>query len=115
MNTRRQLADLLEALNEFRDRRGWQPFHTAKNLALSVSIESSEIVELFQWMSDPEVEAALDDPDFKSKLASEIADTLIYLTLLSGVADIDPIDAAFKKVALNEERFPVADSDGSQT
>lgn len=108
MENKQQLADLLEALTDFRDKRDWKVFHTPKNLALSVSIESSEILELFQWMSEPEVETALEDPEFKERLGSEIADTLIYLTLLAGATGIDPLEEAFKKVAINEGRFPTS-------
>jgi len=114
MNSKRQLSDLQQRLAEFRDRRNWEVYHTPKNLALSVSIESAEIVELFQWKSDAEVEAALKNPEFKSKLASEIADTLIYLTLLSAAADIDPIESAFEKVSLNEVRFPAAKDEATE-
>lgn len=73
---------------------------------MSVSIESAELLELFQWKTDAEVLSARDDPDFKASVESEIADVLIYLTLLAGELDIDPLAAAISKTDQNERRFP---------
>ena len=52
------MEELLDRLLRFRDRRDWKKYHTPKNLALSVSIESAELLELFQWKTDAEIEVA---------------------------------------------------------
>ncbi|GAB7553344.1 nucleotide pyrophosphohydrolase [Novosphingobium sp. 11B] len=100
------IAELQERLADFRDRRDWKRFHKPKDLALSVSIESAELLELFQWKSDAEIEHASANEAFAARAASEIADVLIYLVLLSGELGIDPLSAAFAKIAENERRFP---------
>lgn len=99
-------GELLRRLHDFRDRRDWAKFHTPRNLAMSLSIECAELLELFQWKSDEEVFDDAATPDFEAKAADEIADVLIYLTLLAGSLNIDPLEAAFAKVERNEARFP---------
>ncbi|MEM9684284.1 MAG: nucleotide pyrophosphohydrolase, partial [Pseudomonadota bacterium] len=77
------LADLTEELIAFRDARDWRRFHSLKNLIMSVGIESGELLELTQWHDDEAVEAAIDDPEFRERLAEECADVLIYLLLIA--------------------------------
>jgi NTP pyrophosphatase (non-canonical NTP hydrolase) len=99
--------ELHRILVEFRDRRDWRRFHTPKNLAMSVSIESAELLELFQWKLDEDLCSDVKKEGFVAEVAGEIADVMIYLTLLAGELGIDPIDAAIAKIAHNEKRFPV--------
>ena len=103
------ITELYAILGEFRDRRNWARFHTPKNLAISVSIEAAELLELFQWQSDLEIEDAKKTPGFTAAASDEIADVLIYLTLLAGQLGIDPITAALEKLEKNEKRFPAAE------
>ena len=102
-----ELADLRRALLEFRDRRDWRRFHSARNLATSIAIEAAELLELCQWKSDTE----FDDwaRDNRAVVAAECADVLSYLVLLADALDIDLIDATRAKIALNERRFPPSD------
>lgn len=100
----RDMDSLRLALADFADRRGWQPFHTPKNLAMALSVEASEILEIFQWSDTNESQnIALDK---QKALAEEIGDVMIYLTMLASRFDIDPIDAAWSKMALNEKKYP---------
>ncbi len=103
----RSLEALRRRLVDFRDRRDWKQFHTPKDLAISVSIEGAELLELFQWKSDQAACSAVQEPAFRQKAADEIADVLIYLTLLASELGIDALDAAFEKVERNEQRFPI--------
>lgn len=107
MKSNSTIRDLHTVLADFRDRRNWARFHTPKDLALSVSIESAELLELFQWKSDRDIEDAKATAEFKLAVAGEIADVLIYLTLLAGELGIDLVDAALEKISKNEKRFPV--------
>lgn len=100
------VRELYDRLVEFRDRRDWKKFHSPKDLALSVSIESAELLELFQWKSNADIKAQQAGGNFVSDAAGEIADVLIYLVLLAGELGIDPIAAAHAKVDENERRFP---------
>lgn len=102
------MMSLTERLKKFRDERDWQQFHTPKDLALSLSVETAELLELFQWRPEDE---ELDDY-LKQKLESEVADVFSYLLLLCDRAGIDLEEATNKKIDLNEERFPVSVSRG---
>jgi NTP pyrophosphatase (non-canonical NTP hydrolase) len=100
------IGDLHDRLVEFRDRRNWRKFHTPKDLALSISIESAELLELFQWKSEADIAAMRNEREFTDKAGDEIADVLIYLVLLAGELGIDPVEAAMSKISRNENRFP---------
>jgi NTP pyrophosphatase (non-canonical NTP hydrolase) len=102
------VQEVIKRLRKFRDERNWEQFHTPKDLALSVSIEAGELLELFQWRPD-HLEV---DPVLREKLAGEAADVLLYLLLLCDKAGIDLITAAHSKIDANEHRFPVAVSFG---
>lgn len=93
----------LRAFGKVRD---WGPFHTPKNLALALSVEVGELLECFLWLRDDE------EPD-TSQLREEIADVLLYLVMLADSSEIDLLDAASDKLALNEQRYPVERSKGS--
>lgn len=108
--SKREIAveELLEALRKFRDERDWAQFHTPKDLAVSVSIEAGELLELFQWRSDGH---SLEGIDLKG-VADEAADVLIYLLLLFDRLGLDPKQEVFAKIAQNARRFPVEETFG---
>lgn len=99
------LAELTQKLREFAAARDWEQFHTPKNLAMALSAEVGELLEVFQWLT-PEQADALDGVQ-TTAAADELADVLIYLTRLADVLKIDLVEAAFAKVERNEERFSV--------
>lgn len=108
------IEDLTELLVEFRDARDWKQFHSLKNLMLSLSLESAEILELAQWKDDSEVEkAAVSDVEFRARLAEECADVLLYLLLVCERAGIDLTEAAIAKIELNAKKYPVEKSRGN--
>lgn len=99
---------LVERLRRFRDERNWAQFHTAKDLAISVSVEAAELLELFQWHKESD---GL-DLELVDRAEGEVADVLIYLLLLCDRLGIDPLKAAATKIELNEVRFPISRSLG---
>ncbi len=101
MDEKSDLEELSEIVKEFRDKRDWKKYHNPKDLSLSISIESSELLELFQWKEEDE---AVD----KDRLKEEMADILIYLLSLSEVTDIDLFEAVKEKVEKNKEKYPVS-------
>lgn len=101
-----------ERIREFARERDWEQFHTPKNLAMALSVEASELVEIFQWMT-PEEAAAVMSSDKAQDVRDEVADILTYLLRLADVLDID-LDAALgAKVVSNERRYPASDFRGS--
>jgi NTP pyrophosphatase (non-canonical NTP hydrolase) len=107
------LARLTTRLTEFRDARDWRQFHTLKNLMISLNLEASELLELSQWKSDVELEAALADSAFKARLGEECADILLYLLLIAERAGIDLAAAAEAKIAANEKKYPADKARGN--
>jgi dCTP diphosphatase len=94
-------------IREFVRERNWEQFNRPMNLAISTSIEVGELLELFQWKTDADVEEALRDTQFREALASEIADVLIYLLRVADTTGIDPADAVVRKIKRNSEKYPV--------
>jgi len=104
--THDSLSDLRERLRQFAAERDWEHFHVPKNLAMSVAIEAAEIMEHFQWLT-PGESAALPESQ-RAAVAQEIADVMLYLVRLADVLDIDPVEAALEKMAINARKYPVA-------
>jgi NTP pyrophosphatase (non-canonical NTP hydrolase) len=103
------VIDALAArLKRFRDDRNWSQFHNPKDLAISVTVEASELLEIFQWRSANEPL----DREATDAAADEIADVFLYLLMLCNELDVDLLSAAEKKIELNEGRFPVERSFG---
>ena len=98
------LQDLSERLLAFAQARDWEQFHSPKNLAMALAGESGELLEHFQWLSEAQSQQL--DADKKEAVALELADILIYLLRLGERLDVDVLDAAYRKMAINEQRYP---------
>jgi dCTP diphosphatase len=104
------MNDLIKQIRDFVKKRDWKQFHSPKNLAMALSVESSEIVEIFQWLTQKQSSNL--DENTKKHLEQEIGDVMIYLTNLADKFDIDPIQAAKKKITLNAKKYPIDKSKG---
>ncbi|MEU9396688.1 nucleotide pyrophosphohydrolase [Streptomyces sp. NPDC048324] len=100
------VAKLQRRLADFAATRNWQPYHTPKNLVAALSVEASELVEIFQWLTPEESARVMDDPGTAHRVTDEVADVLAYLLQLCHVLDIDPLAALDAKIDRNERRFP---------
>ncbi|MFN3479992.1 MAG: nucleotide pyrophosphohydrolase [Thermodesulfovibrionales bacterium] len=98
------MDSLRSRLKTFATERDWEKFHSPKNLAMALSVEVSEIVELFQWLTEEE-SYNLPQERFQ-RLKEEIGDVMIYLTKLADKFGIDPVEAAKEKVEINEKKYP---------
>ena len=67
---------LLSAFREFRDERDWKPFHTPKNLCLSLLIEAGELAEHFQWKDEKEIQEMIQNDEKLQEISEEVADLL---------------------------------------
>ena len=101
---RDSLDDLNAQLLAFARERDWEQFHSPKNLSMALAGEAGELLEHFQWLS--EAQSAALDATRKDAVALEMADILIYLLRLSERLDIDLVDAAYRKLAINRSRYP---------
>jgi NTP pyrophosphatase (non-canonical NTP hydrolase) len=99
------LEDLARRLRAFREDRDWDRFHTPRNLAVSIAVESGELLEHFQWVDDEAVSEYVDKR--RADIAEEIADVAIYLVQLADTLDLSLSDAISTKIELNDQRYPV--------
>lgn len=105
------LVALKEAVAEFIATRSWQPYHNPKNLALSIAIESAELLEHFQWLTDSQSADLVLEKAARAEVADELADILIYCLCFANQAGFDISEAVFEKLARNERRFPKPSAD----
>jgi len=105
------LDGLRMKLHEFAAARDWDQFHSPKNLAMALSAESGELLEVFQWLTEEESKRL--DAKAKSAAADEIADVLLYLVRLADKLGIDPVAEANRKLGENEQRYPADKARGS--
>lgn len=101
-----------QRIREFAQERDWEQFHTPKNLAMALSVEASELVEIFQWMT-PEEAAAVMSGDQAQDVRDEVADILTYLLRLADVLKIDLEQALVDKAKSNARRYPADEFRGS--
>ncbi|MEU1028254.1 nucleotide pyrophosphohydrolase [Streptomyces mirabilis] len=103
------VAKLQRRLAEFAAVRNWRQYHTPKNLVAALSVEASELVEIFQWLTPEESARVMDDADTAHRVTDEVADVLAYLLQLCEVLGIDALAALDAKIDRNERRFPVGE------
>jgi NTP pyrophosphatase (non-canonical NTP hydrolase) len=103
---------LAGSLRVFAADRDWDQFHTPKNLASAIAVESSELLEIFQWSRGKEW-SDLDDPAVRARTEEELADILLYLIRFADKAGIDLQQAAEKKLELNAKKYPAEKFKGS--
>ena len=99
------MQELKSDLRKFAKERDWEQFHSPKNLAMALSVEVSEIVEHFQWLTQEQSKKL--DPAKLEKVKDEIADVMIFLVILADKLGIDPVQAAKEKIIKNEKNYPV--------
>lgn len=107
----RDLDELRNALRQFADERDWNRFHSPKNLASALAVEAAELLERFQWLTEDESRAL--PPAELEKVRQEMADVLNYLVRLADKLDVNLLEAARDKVALNAQKYPADKSRGS--
>lgn len=95
------MKDLTDKINEFRDERNWRQFHNSKDLALSLSLEASELLENFQWVSAEE-----GAEKNRENIKDELADVFIYGLMMADDLDVDMNEAILNKLKKNAEKYP---------
>lgn len=99
---------VVKELIKFRDDRDWKQFHDSKNLALAISIEASELNELFLWKNDTNSEEVKIE-----KLKEELADILSFSLLLAEKHRLNIFDIVLEKIQRNNEKYPVEKAKGT--
>lgn len=100
-----ELTEIINAIKRFRDDRDWKQFHDSKNLAISLSVESAELLENFLWKSHEDVD--------RNKVRNELADVFYSAFLIADNFDLDVKQIILDKLQQNEAKYPVEKSKGS--
>ena len=100
--------ELVRKILQFRDARNWKQFHNPKDLAISISLEAAELLENFQWSGTD-----LNVSEKKDKITEELADVLIYCTLMADAMGLDINEIVLNKLDKNSEKYSVDKSFGS--
>ena len=98
------LASLRDLVRQFADERDWDKFHTPKNLATALSVEASELLEPFQWLTTGEKNEL--DQSKQTAIRHEMADVLLYLVRLADKLDVDLYQACLEKMEINRTKYP---------
>ena len=106
-----ELKKIQARLREFAENRDWDQFHSPKNLAMALSVEVAEIAEHFQWLTEEQSKNLSQEK--LEQIGTELADTFIYLIRLADKLDIDLIEAANRKIDINDQNYPVDKSKGN--
>ena len=93
-------------LSDFAKKRNWEKFHNLKNLAISINIESSELLEIFQWSNDGGL-SEIKNEATREEIEKEIADVFNYIVRLADVLDVDLEKASMLKIDENEKKYPI--------
>ncbi|MFR6445264.1 MAG: nucleotide pyrophosphohydrolase [Streptococcus sp.] len=102
------MKELIDLINQFRDERDWRKFHNEKDLAISISLEASELLELFQWKQSEEVvEKSL------KEIKEELADIFMYSFMLADNLNLDVEEIIKEKIDINAKKYPVELSKGN--
>ena len=107
--TELDVQTLQRRLAAFAAERHWEQYHTPKNLAAALSVEASELVEIFQWLTPEQSARVMEEPGTAHRVADEVADVLAYLLQFCEVLGVDALAALSAKIDRNEARFPVPD------
>lgn len=100
------LADLRREVQAFVDEREWRQFHSPKNLAMSIAIESAELMEHFQWLENAEAKAVRDKPETMQEVREELADILCFALSFANALEIDVSTALREKMVKNAAKYP---------
>ena len=100
-----EIKNTIHKLLEFRDNRDWEQFHNSKDLALAISIEASELLELFLWKDNEDVNL--------DRLKEELADILSFCLLLANKHNLDINEIVSEKIIKNDKKYPVSKSKGT--
>lgn len=102
-----KLDAMTEQVRDFCDARDWRKYHTPKELAIGMATESSELLQLFRFVSDERIAEMFEDTERRQAIEDEVADTLLFLLRFADLNEIDLPAALSSKLKRNGERYPV--------
>jgi NTP pyrophosphatase (non-canonical NTP hydrolase) len=100
------VKELIDYMTDFVNQRDWEQFHSPKNLAIGLVIETGELLEHFQWISEEQSRKVVEDPAAFAEVRDEIADVLCYLLCLADSLGFDLSDAFYEKMKRTVAKYP---------
>lgn len=107
------IKNLTGKIIKFRDERDWKQFHNPKDLALSLVLEASEVLEHFQWKNEEEIKKYIKTN--RKEIGEELADVLYWVLLMSHDLELDILDVLEKKIQKNHKKYPLEKVRGRHT
>ena len=101
-----RVSELREQVQKFITDRDWSKYHNPKDISVSITIEASELLEVFQWVRDDDADDLLKDPIKLNSVKDELADIIIYCLSLANSLDIDVSQAVTDKIEKNKRKYP---------
>ena len=99
--------ETINKILKFRDDRDWKQFHNPKDLAISISLEAAELLEVFQWSG-----ADVSNEGKQDKIKEEVADVVNYCVLMADACELDLDEIVQEKIKINERKYPVEKAKG---
>ena len=99
--------ETINQIIKFRDDREWKQFHNPKDLAISISLEAAELLEVFQWSG-----ADVSNEGKQDKIKEELADVVNYCVLMADACELDLDEIIQEKIKINERKYPVEKAKG---
>ena len=109
----RTFHEIKEFVKKYAEERDWDQFHNAKELAIALSIEASELLEPFRFKSKEEVEGLFKDPKKREDIEDEMADIIYFLFRMAQRYNIDLSEAFERKMEKSAKKYPVEKAKGS--
>lgn len=107
------MENLIKKITKFRDDRNWKQFHNPKDLAISLSLEASEVLEHFQWKTQEEIKDYISSN--KKEIGKELADVLYWVLLMSNDLEIDIEKIFNQKMRENSKKYPIKKAKNKHT
>jgi dCTP diphosphatase len=107
------LKKLNDEIEQFVKERDWDQFHSVKNLSMALSVECSEFLEIFQWLTEDQSNEITNDPELLLKAQDELADIFLYLMRILSKTNMDLETVVRNKMRKNAEKYPVELSKGN--
>ena len=107
------ISDLKAMVRSFCEKREWDQFHSPKDLAIGISTESSELLQLFRFKNESEVELMMKDCKTRSRICEELSDTFYFVLRFAQMNEIDLSNELSKKMTVNSEKYPIDTFRGS--
>ena len=107
------ITRLTQSVQSFCEARDWDQYHNPKDLAIGISTEANELLDLFRFKNDQDMAAILADPIRRTAVGQELADVFFFLLRFAQMNRFDLAAELDKKMALNEAKYPISDSKGN--